>query len=57
MATKDAITSDKWFKTGDIAIRDKDGFYYIVDRRKELVKYKGFQGLFNLSREDIYFSN
>jgi len=44
-ATKDAITPDKWFKTGDIAIRDKDGFYYIVDRRKELIKYKGFQGL------------
>jgi len=45
-ATKDAITTDKWFKTGDIAIRNKDGFYYIVDRRKELIKYKGFQGLF-----------
>lgn len=26
--------------TGDIAIRDKDGFYFIVDRRKELIKYK-----------------
>lgn len=39
-ATKDAITHDKWFKTGDIAIRDKKGYYYIVDRRKELIKYK-----------------
>ncbi|TFK44864.1 AMP binding protein [Crucibulum laeve] len=42
-ATKDSITSDGWFKTGDIAIRDNDGFYFIVDRRKELIKYKGFQ--------------
>jgi len=42
-ATKESITPDGWFKTGDIAIRDKDGFYYIVDRRKELIKYKGFQ--------------
>ncbi|KAF9447183.1 AMP binding protein [Macrolepiota fuliginosa MF-IS2] len=42
-ATKDSITPDKWFKTGDIAIRDSDGYYYIVDRRKELIKYKGFQ--------------
>jgi len=42
-ATKNAITPDGWFKTGDVAIRDKDGFYYIVDRRKELIKYKGFQ--------------
>jgi len=53
-ATKDAITTDKWFKTGDIAIRDKDGFYYIVDRRKELIKYKGFQGLFHI-RENFRF--
>ncbi|XP_006461225.1 acyl-CoA synthetase [Agaricus bisporus var. bisporus H97] len=42
-ATKDAITPDKWFKTGDIAIRDHEGYFYIVDRRKELIKYNGFQ--------------
>ncbi|KAF7321573.1 AMP binding protein [Mycena kentingensis (nom. inval.)] len=42
-ATANAITPDKWFKTGDIAIRDPEGFYTIVDRRKELIKYKGFQ--------------
>ena len=39
-ATHDAITPDGWFKTGDIATRDAEGFYYIVDRRKELIKYK-----------------
>ncbi|KAJ6582984.1 AMP binding protein [Mycena vulgaris] len=42
-ATSNAITPDGWFKTGDVAIRDKEGHYYIVDRRKELIKYKGFQ--------------
>jgi len=42
-ATKASITSDGWFKSGDVAVRDKDGFYYIVDRKKELIKYKGFQ--------------
>ncbi|CAA7259028.1 unnamed protein product [Cyclocybe aegerita] len=42
-ATKDSITPDGWFKTGDIAYRDSDGYYFIVDRRKELIKYKGFQ--------------
>ncbi|KAF9012476.1 AMP binding protein [Cyathus striatus] len=42
-ATKDCITHDKWFKTGDIAIRDPEGYFYIIDRRKELIKYKGFQ--------------
>ncbi|CAE6502398.1 unnamed protein product [Rhizoctonia solani] len=30
-------------KTGDIAVRDSDGFFTIVDRLKELIKYKGFQ--------------
>jgi len=43
VANADSFTHDRWFKTGDIAIRDKEGYYYIVDRRKELIKYKGFQ--------------
>ncbi|KZV84252.1 AMP binding protein [Exidia glandulosa HHB12029] len=42
-ATKDVITKDGFFKTGDIAVRHPDGHYYIVDRKKELIKYKGFQ--------------
>ncbi|CAE6452266.1 unnamed protein product, partial [Rhizoctonia solani] len=42
-ATKNAITPDGWFKTGDVVIRDKDGFYTIIDRLKELIKYKGSQ--------------
>ncbi|KAF8338754.1 AMP binding protein [Cantharellus anzutake] len=42
-ATANSITRDGWFKTGDVAIRDEDGFYYIVDRKKELIKYKGSQ--------------
>ncbi|KAG8720268.1 hypothetical protein FRC08_000704 [Ceratobasidium sp. 394] len=42
-ATRNSITPDGWFKTGDIAVRDKDGFFTIVDRLKELIKYKGFQ--------------
>ncbi|KAG6872981.1 hypothetical protein C0995_004520 [Termitomyces sp. Mi166 len=42
-ATRESITSDGWFKTGDICVRDNEGFYWVVDRRKELIKYKGFQ--------------
>ncbi|WFD33032.1 hypothetical protein MSPP1_004089 [Malassezia sp. CBS 17886] len=41
-ATDESLTPDGWYKTGDIAIY-KDGFLYIVDRKKELIKYKGFQ--------------
>ncbi|KAK7044884.1 AMP binding protein [Favolaschia claudopus] len=39
-ATSNAITADGWFKTGDFVIRDKDSFYWVVDRKKELIKYK-----------------
>jgi 4-coumarate--CoA ligase len=39
-ATANSITADGWFKTGDVAIRDDEGYYKIVDRKKELIKYK-----------------
>jgi 4-coumarate--CoA ligase len=42
-ATKNSITPDGWFKTGDIAVVDDEGFFSIVDRKNELIKYKGFQ--------------
>ena len=42
-ATKSTVDDDGWLHTGDIAVVDSDGFYKIVDRLKELIKYKGFQ--------------
>ncbi|KAK5056546.1 hypothetical protein LTR84_012077 [Exophiala bonariae] len=42
-ATKDSITEDGYFKTGDVGFQDKDHNFYITDRVKELIKYKGFQ--------------
>ena len=42
-ATSQSIDESGWYRTGDIAYVDKDGFFYIVDRVKELIKYKGLQ--------------
>ncbi|MBD9700848.1 4-coumarate--CoA ligase family protein [Streptomyces sp. ID01-12c] len=42
-ATADMIDADGWLATGDIGHVDADGWLYVVDRVKELIKYKGFQ--------------
>jgi len=42
-ATAQAIDSDGWLHTGDVGFADADGFFFIVDRLKEFIKYKGFQ--------------
>ncbi|KAJ4952151.1 hypothetical protein NE237_028983 [Protea cynaroides] len=42
-ATKDTIDKDGWLHTGDITCFDQDGYIYVLDRLKEIIKYKGFQ--------------
>jgi len=41
--TKNALTGDGYFKTGDVGHQDEKGNFFITDRVKELIKYKGFQ--------------
>ena len=42
-ATAAVIDADGWLRTGDLCRADEDGYLYVVDRLKELIKYKGFQ--------------
>jgi acyl-CoA synthetase (AMP-forming)/AMP-acid ligase II len=42
-ATAAMIDGDGWLHTGDVAYADDDGFFFVVDRVKELIKYKGLQ--------------
>jgi acyl-CoA synthetase (AMP-forming)/AMP-acid ligase II len=42
-ATAATVDAEGWLHTGDIAVVDSDGFFAIVDRLKELIKYKGYQ--------------
>ena len=38
----DNVMQEGWFKTGDVAIMDEDGFFKIVDRKKEMILVSGF---------------
>ncbi|CAA2954642.1 4-coumarate-- ligase-like 5 [Olea europaea subsp. europaea] len=42
-ATASTLDSEGWLKTGDLCYVDEDGFIFVVDRLKELIKYKGYQ--------------
>jgi acyl-CoA synthetase (AMP-forming)/AMP-acid ligase II len=42
-ATRAMIDEDGWLHSGDIGYADADGCFFVVDRLKELIKYKGLQ--------------
>ena len=48
-ATAAAITADGWLHTGDLGYRDQDGFFFITDRKKDIIITRGF----NISPREV----
>lgn len=42
-ATEETITADGWLRSGDMGYYDENGYLYVTDRLKELIKVKGYQ--------------
>lgn len=42
-ATAECYDEEGWFKSGDLVYFDSDGYFYYVDRLKEMIKYKSHQ--------------
>jgi fatty-acyl-CoA synthase len=54
--TKKTIESDGWVHTGDLAMQDKEGFYYIVGRRKEMF-ISGGENVYPVEIEELLFKH
>jgi len=55
-ATAEVITEDGWLRTGDIALMTEDGFFKIVDRKKDMILVSGFN-VFPNEIEDVIAMN
>ena len=55
-AETDAVLEDGWFLTGDIAKMDEDGYFYIVDRKKDMINVGGFK-VYPREVEDVLFEH
>jgi long-chain acyl-CoA synthetase len=51
-----ATLSDGWLHTGDIATMDEDGYFYIVDRKKDLIISSGYN-IYPRDVEEVYFEH
>lgn len=51
-ATKETLDENGWLYTGDMAMQDKDGFYYLVDRKKDVI-ISGGENLYPVQIEDF----
>lgn len=55
-ATDEVLTKDNWLLTGDMAMQDKDGFIYLVDRKKDVI-ITGGENLYPVQIEDFLRSH
>jgi long-chain acyl-CoA synthetase len=51
-----AVLRNGWLYTGDIAKMDEDGYFYITDRKKDLIKYKGYS-VYPREIEDVIYEH
>ena len=51
-----AVLKDEWLFTGDIGKVDEDGYFYITDRKKDLIKYKGYS-VYPREIEDVLYEH
>lgn len=49
-ANTNTFDSNGWLKTGDLCYFDNEGFLHVVDRLKELIKYKAYQVTYHMYR-------
>jgi long-chain acyl-CoA synthetase len=50
------VLKDGWLLTGDLAKMDEDGYFYIVDRKKDMIKYKG-HSVYPRELEDVLYEH
>ena len=51
-ATEEVKDEEGWLYTGDMAMRDKDGFYFLVDRKKDVI-ISGGENIYPVQIEDF----
>ncbi|MEE3420018.1 MAG: class I adenylate-forming enzyme family protein [Lachnospiraceae bacterium] len=55
-ATAEVLPGDGWLRTGDVAIQDEDGYYFLVDRKKDVI-VSGGENLYPVQIEDFLRTN
>lgn len=51
-----AITEDGWLKSGDIAYMDEDGYFYVVDRKKDMIISSGYN-IYPREIEEVFYQH